>query len=421
MKPTWKSFDEYLGALERRGIAINVASLVGHGAIRSIVMGRADRPCTLEELEKMKSLLAEALEQGAMGLSTGLEYIPGISAERSEIIELCKVAAAYDRLYATHMRQRDWRAIESTQEAVETAEAAGVRLQVSHLTPRRWRPHGAMEEMIRILDEAEERGMEAHWDCVTTPWGGGSPYSLIARWALEGTVEEVRERLSKPEVREQARRWVNVPAVQSPQLKCLLSDEWDQVYLDYCRESPEYVGMSLAEIGAAQGKSPQDALFDILIAEGEAMASISFKTPLHTIEDDIRVNVSHPKCIPISDAQVSATTGPTAGKRAYYAYVWLARVLARYVRDEGLLTLPEAVRKMTSYPAWKLSLKDRGMLREGMKADIAIFDPAKVEPVMTRLGENVLSTGFAYTIVNGQVAFEGGNVTEARAGQVIRK
>jgi N-acyl-D-aspartate/D-glutamate deacylase len=262
--------------------------------------------------------------------------------------------------------------------------------------------------------------VEAHWDAVTTPWGGGSPYSLIARWALEGTVEEVRERLSRPEIREQARRWVNIPAVQSPQLKLLLSDEWDQLYLDHCRESPQYIGMNLAEIGAAQGKSPQDALYDLLIAEGEALAGIAFKTPLHTIEDDIRFNLAHPKCMPISDAPVSAPTGPTADKRAYYAYIWLARVLARYVRDEGLLSLPEAVRKLTSYPAWKLGLKDRGLLREGMKADIAIFDPAKVEPLMTRLGQNTLAAGFSHTIVNGQVAFEGGQATEARAGQVIR-
>lgn len=418
IEASWGSFGTFLDALAARRPAVNVASLVGHGTIRTAVVGAADRGCSAGELATMKRLLAQSLDEGAFGLSTGLEYIPGMSADASEIIEMCRVTAAYDRLYATHMRQRDWRAIQSTQEAVDVAAAAAVRLQVSHLTPRRWRPDGALESMIRILEDADRQGVETHWDCVVRDWGVGGPYSLVARWALDGTTEERRARLADPQVREQARRWVGVPAIRSPQWKFLLSDDWEQVYLYSCQKSQEYLGLSLAEIAERQGTSPQDALFDLFLTEGETMPSMVFCGPSH-YEDDLRLNIGHPKSMPISDGGAPATTGPLAGGRNFFAYGWVARVLQRYVREERIMSLPEAVRKMTSYPAWKLRLTDRGLLREGMKADVAIFDPDQVQDLVTPWQVSVHPPGFGHTIVNGQVAFAQGTLTGNHAGTVF--
>lgn len=410
---TWRRFTEYLRTLEQRGTAINVGSLVGHNAIRVAVMGYDARRASADELAQMKRLLSEALEEGALGFSTGLEYIPASSSDTQEIIELCKVAATYKRFYATHVRQRDYKAIEAAEEAIQISQAASIPLQFSHLSPRIWAPRDANTRMIGMIDRAADEGLEATFDSLVYPFGASTLSGILPPWALEGGSAKALERLRDPRSRE------HIKAYRYPMFKFVVSGQWDQITLYHSQKNPHYSGLTFEEIGRDRGKDPHDAILDLMLEEGSDFYGMMWSANSQD-EKEIEIALQHPRCIAESDGLTLAPYGPLANMHHPFTYGWVARVLGRYVREKKLFPLEEAVRKMTSFPARKAGLRDRGLLREGMWADVVILNEGQVQDNTSVKSPDAYPSGFRLVLVNGKIVFDGNTHTGALSGTVIR-
>jgi len=399
----WRSFADYLDKLEAAGPATNVASLVGHGNLRLLTMGMEDRTPTTPEIEEMKGLLAEAMQQGAFGLSTGLIYPPCVYADTYELVELCKVAADYGGIFVVHMRNEGARLLESIDEVVAVGKGAGVPVHISHFKASGERNWGKVVDALRMLEQARMEGVELTVD--QYPYVAGSTFlsSLLPVWAHEGGTERMLERLQNQETRTRmvadmrederggGRGWGNI-------LVTSVSTEGNK----------RFEGKSIEEIAEARSQSPLDAVFDLILEEENAVSMVSFSMS----EEDIRTVMRSP-------LQMVCTDGLVLGKPHPRAYGSFPRVLGRYVR-EGVLDLQEAVRKMTSLPAQTFGFHDRGLLRPGMCADIIIFDPDTVIDNATYQDPIQFPEGIEYVVVNGVVTVDGGDNTGARAGQVLR-
>lgn len=411
---TWRQMGEYLDRLEQRRIAVNVGSLAGHNAIRVAVIGYEPRLATPEELEQMKRLLAEALDEGALGFSTGLEYTPGNFSDTHEVVELCKVAAGAERFYATHVRQRDYQAIEAAREAIQIATEAQIALQFSHLPPRIWAPRHANDVMIEMVEEASRQGLEATFDSIVYTWGATTLATILPPWAREGGPLKTLERLKDPETREE------IKAYRFPLFKFVVAGQWDQVALYYSEKNPQYCGMTFAEIGRERGKDPHEAILDLILEEGPDFYGMMWSAHSQD-EEEIETALKHPHCIPESDGLTLAHSGPLARMHHPFTYGWVARMLGYYIRERKLVPLEEAIRKMTSFPAQKAGLRDRGLLREGLWADLVIFDEAEVEDHTSLKNPDAYPSGFSHVLVNGHVVFDGQHHTGALEGVVIRR
>ncbi len=417
--PAWRSMGEYLDTLRDRGIATNVAALVGHGTLRAVAMGTDDRAASADEVQAMCTLAARALDEGAFGLSSGLEYIPAHSSDTDELVALCRVAAERGRFYATHVRYRDYQAEEGVREALEIAERSGVPLQISHLTPRMWAPRRALERMIAMVDEAAARGMDVTFDAIVVNWGSGTPKTLLPRWVFEGTVSEIQARLRDPDTRERMKRWVGVTGSRFPQWKFGLNGQWDELVVYASSHNPGYVGNTMRQIGRDRGQDPYDALLDLVLEEGEDWPGLRFSGPSHD-EDDLRTTIQHPRCMIESDGLALATDGPLADVHNVFTYGWVARMLGKYVRDEQLVSIEDAVRKMTSLPAQRVGLRDRGLLREGLWADVVVVNWEQVQDHTSPQVPSRYASGFETVLVNGQVVFDGRETTGALPGKALR-
>lgn len=410
----WRRFGEYLDVVQQRRPAVNVASLVGHNAVRVAAMGYETRPATEDEVAAMQRLVAEALDDGAVGFSTGLEYTPGNSATTEEIVALCRVAADRDKFYATHVRQRDYQALEAAREAFQIVEASGVRLLFSHMPPRVWAPRRAAEEMLGMIERAAERGLDASFDSIVYTWGASTlAGGMLPRWAFEGGIQATLARLRDPAARER------IKAHRTPMFKSVVTGHWDKLVLYYSERNPQYCGRTFAEIGRDRGKDPHDAILDVMAEEGEGLYGMMWAGEAFD-EREMAEALRHPLCIIESDGLTLAHDGPLARMHHPFTYGWTARALGQYVREQRLMPLEEAIRKMTSFPAQKLGLRDRGLLREGLWADVVVFDPSTVRDNTTLADPDAYPSGFSWVLVNGQVVFDGHRQTEARPGAVLR-
>lgn len=423
----WSSFSEYLQHLERMGVSVNVATLVGHGTVRKSVMGYENRPPKEGEMEEMRYLVAEAMEAGAFGLSSGLVYPPGRFAETWELIELCRVVAEYGGFYATHVRGERETLIEAVLEAVEIGERAGIPVQISH-HPAKIGAWGRSRETLRIIDEARARGLDITFDLHAYLAGSTGVSALLPPWAQEGGAERMMERLGNPNIRRRIMMDMLEERVPGPGPCGLVKrGMWDRIILSSCRRNRDLIGRSIDEIARLKGIDPFEAYFRLLIEEETSGSIIGY----YYNEEDIRTVLRHPSSMIGSDGYALAPYGALGRgmmhPRSYGAFPMIIRKYVRGMGNEDLrdtggriITLEEAVRKMASLPAQRVGLLDRGLLKVGMWADIIILDPERVRDRATYLDPYQYPEGIEYVIVNGGVVVRRGMHTGALPGKILR-
>ena len=410
----WSSFGEYLDHLDRMSLGVNVAAFVGHGSVHRAVLGDALRPADDDELDRMKALVEESIDGGAYGFSTGLEYWPGSLATPDQLTELVAVAARKDVLYATHVRNRDVHYDIGFGEAISCARAAGARLQISHIQPKHGAPEWAMEHAIGMVNAAKGHGVDIAYDVIPHDWSHTRVMSIMPQWAQEGGVPAVMKRLRDKETRER------IKANRRPMWRLVLDDGWDRIVLMQSSRNPDLVGMTFAEIGRTRAVDPYDAALDLLIEEGEEMAHLMWTSQSFS-EDQIRLAISQPDCAIISDTLALAPEGCLKHHiGSLSGYGWAARFLQHYVRDHGVISLAEGLRRLTSLPASRLGISDRGTLKEGAWADVTVFEAAQIESHCDVGEPRRYATGIAHVLVNGVFSIRDGRRTASNGGRVLR-
>lgn len=405
---TWRSVGGYLDTLAERRPAVNVMTLVPNGQLRRAAMGLADRAATPDELADMGRLLAQGLDEGAIGYSTGLEYPAETGAPEAEIATLVEVAAARGALYATHTRARDAGALEAIDEAIRTARNAGARLQISHLIPRRT-AGGEVERSIDRVVRAVSDGVDVHFDMHTRPYGTTMLNTLLPPWAAEGGRDRLGTLLRDSAARERMKEYRSI----------LSSGDWSRVVLLDMPPWPQYSRRHLVEIAQERGRHPHDAALDLLAAEPAEGPPFMVILLCYTPEQQESV-FAHPMCMPASDATTLAPDGPLARSMFHGAYGWAAWFYRFMVRERRALSAAEAVHRMTGMPADVLGLSDRGRLRVGAVADVVVFDPQTFGERGTVYEPNQLAAGIRHVFVNGIHTLAEGAFTGARGGAVLR-
>jgi N-acyl-D-amino-acid deacylase len=409
LKVDWVNAEGYLARLSREGISLNHATLIGHGTLRDYVMGEERRPPTPMEMDRMKAIVAEALEQGAFGLSSGLEYTPSGFADTQEIIDLCRVVSKYGGFYATHIRSEDSRVMEALAEAIYIAEAAEVPLQISHFkvcgTTYWWK----MGMMIDLFERARERGVKVTADAYPYLAYSTGLSVFFPQWALDGGDEAFIKRLMSPAERRR---------MKAETMEKLEGTPWENILLiDMNKEENKHlVGQTIGQAAAAENKDPYEFSCDLLIAEGGNVSIVGFGM---SEDNTVRV-LKHPQVMICSDGSALAPYGLLHdGMPHPRNYGTFPRFLGRYIREKKILALPEAIKKITSMPAAKLGLKDRGTIVEGHFADLVVFDPAQILDKATYTEPEQYPAGIDYVIVNGQIVIDHDRHTEVLPGQVL--
>ncbi len=412
----WRTMAEYLDTLESEKPSVNVASLVPNGNLRLAVAGLVDRPSTPDELRKMKTVLAQCLDEGAFGFSTGLEYGPERDCTEAEIVELCRVAADAGGFYATHTRNRDGEAQETIAEAIRTGAASNLPLQISHISvvtrlaeDGRW----VIEDAIRQVDEAQDSGLDVGFDMHTRLFGTTNLSAALPPWALEGNKAAIAARLQSAATRRELKTYPSI-------ITALARGDWNNIVLFDSKACPEFARKSIAEISELTGVHPFDAIYDLLLAEIDDLHSLMILAFTYR-EEDIRIAFEHPSCMVGSDATALATDGPLAETSFHGAYTWASWFYRHFVREKKTLSPQEAIRRITSLPANRLGVTDRGVLRKGAWADVAIFDPKTFADQGTTFEPNQTAVGMHHVIVNGKVALKDGQLTGVRNGQALRR
>jgi N-acyl-D-amino-acid deacylase len=414
----WRTRDEYFKRLDKQGSGVNLGTFVGATQVREYVIGYDDRPPTSQELEQMKKLVADAMRDGALGLSTSLQYVPARFAKTAELIELAKVARQYGGIYATHQRSEANTIDASLDEVFEIAKQAKIPVEIWHLKTAYKKNWGRMPQVLNRIEQARDRGLDITADIYPYIAGSTALSACLPPWALEGGTDKMLARLNDPQTRQR--------------LKTEISQEqttWENIYLGsggpggvligsvVNRELESLQGKRISEIAEQQKKDPLDALCDLILADHGQTGAIYFMMS----EDDMRAAMKSPLVSFCTDSGSRATDGPLAGSKSHpRGWGSYPRILGRYVRDENLLTLEAAVHKMTGAPAARVGLKERGSIKEGMFADITIFDPSKVIDTASFESPNQYPIGIDYVIVNGKLSVDKGQRTTALAGRVLR-
>jgi N-acyl-D-amino-acid deacylase len=400
---------EALSAIRQAGPSINYATLIGHNTVREAVMGEERRAPTPAEMEKMKTLIAQGMKEGAVGLSTGLQYTPGTWADPSEITELARVACAAGGLYASHMRNEGTEIEKSVAETIAVGESAGCRVEISHLkidSPRNW---GMSAKALAMIDAARARGVDVEADQYAYTAAASTLSIRFPDWVLEGGPEEVRKRLDDPAT------WAKVKDGMRELLAARGFQDLSFAVVSSYPSDPSLQGLSMKEVAVRlKGNGSADAQFeaarDMLRAGGIGGVGMVY----HLMsEEDVATILKHPQVAVASDGSL-----PVFGKDATHprAYGNNARVLGLYVREKKSIPLEEAIRKMTSLPAVHFHLAGRGLVKEGYAADLVLFDPARVGDAATFEKPHAYAMGFPYVLVNGVPVIDGGTHTGAKAG-----
>jgi len=414
----WRSFAEYLNTVEQSGLSANAAFLVGHATVRVGVMEFDRRAPTPRELETMKELVDEAMRAGAFGLSSALALAPGAYARPNELSELLKVVGRYGGAYFAHIRDEANTVVESLKEAIKIGESAGIPVQIAHFKALGKQNWGRTTETLKLLEEANTQGFEVYAD--QYPFRAASVYLSIVLppWAHEGGTDKLLERLRTPEELARIRRDIESE-----------SDEWQNVIhgcgyngiLVTCvrtEQNKELEGKSLAEIAEIRGApDPFSVTVDLLLEESADIVMVFFGMA----EDDVKRVMKHPYTMVGTDGWAVAPQGPLSGGKPHpRTYSTYPRILRKYVREEGVLSLEEAIRKMTSFPAQRLRLQDRGVLREGMWADIVVLDPETIRDNATFTTAHKFPSGIPFVLVNGVPIIDEGHHTGATPGKILR-
>ncbi|MBA2895137.1 N-acyl-D-amino-acid deacylase [Nonomuraea soli] len=398
----------FADSVEAARPAVNVAPLVGHGALRAAVLGQEQRQATPEELAEMRRLLAVAAGQGAFGLTTGLIYAPGSFADTAEIEALATEAASHGLLYATHMRDEGDRLIEAVGEAIGVARASGVRLQISHLKAMGPANHGKVAAALEMLESAVAGGLDVACDVYPYTASSTTLTSRLPGWALDGGTPALLERLADPEARERILEDLR-PAVG----RTFLPEGVIIASLGPGRFA-DRVGDSIASVAKDLGVEPAEAVLEVLAAHEASVSIVNHAMA----EDDVDLVLRHPSSAVASDGWV--LRAPGEGHPHPRSFGTFARVLGHYTRERGLLDLAESVRKMTSLPASRLAMTERGTLAPGRVADVVVFDPERVEDLATYADPWHYAAGVRDVFVAGRAVLLGGEITGARPGRVLR-
>lgn len=414
----WRSLDEYFRHFERARPAINLGTFVGAGGLRTYVIGKDDRPVTTAELEQMRQLLAQAMEQGAFGISSALQYVPSRFASTDELVELAKVARSYGGVYFTHQRSEADQIFPSLDEVFDIAQRANISTTIWHLKTSYPENFGKMPEILKRIEAARARGIDVAASVYPYNRASNDLIACFPTWISEGGTDKMLARLNDPAQRARAKKEMDQP-----------STVWENQWLGsgggkgilliqvLNPDLRKYEGMNLDEIGKQMGKDPKDAAMDIAVADrGNSSVVISIMQ-----DSDVRLAVSSPLVIYGSDSEEHAEDGPLSKTKAHpRSFGTFTRVLAEYVRTEHTMTLEEAVRKMTSQAASRVGITDRGILRPGMMADITIFDPAKVQDKASYNDPLHYSVGVQDVFVNGRPVVLDGKITDERPGRGLR-
>ncbi len=415
----WHTLAEYFSRLERSHSAINLASYVGATQVRQYVLHDENRAPTASELEEMRKLVAQAMEDGAVGISTSLVYAPAFYAKTEELIELAKVASRYGGVYATHMRNESNAIMPALDEAIRIGTEANIPVEIFHLKMAGKPNWGKMRDVIARIEAARLRGLDITADQYPYVAGATSLGAAVPPWSHEGGTAKFVERLKDPATREKLKQEMRAP-----------SNNWENFYLGagggegilisgvLNRELAKYEGNRINEAARMMGKKDElDALFDLLIADNAQTSMIVFLMS----EDDVKLALRQPWVSVGVDHGAVALTGPLSeGKAHPRSYGAFPRILGRYVRDEHVVTLEEAIRKMTSLAANRVHLSDRGLLKPGFFADVVVFDPRQIHDVATFEDPNRLSAGMQYVLVNGGMVIFAGKQTNALPGRPLR-
>lgn len=414
----WTTLGEYLEHLEKKGVSCNVASFVGATTLRIHELGMANRPPSQEELDRMKALARTAMEEGAMGIGSSLIYAPASYAKTEELIELCKIASEYGGMYITHMRSEGNSIYDAVDETIRIAREANLPAEIYHLKMAGSENWGKLDSVISKIEKANREGLRITADMYTYPAGATGLDASMPPWVQEGGINEWIRRMKDPgirkkvveEMRTRSDKWENL---------LLMAGSPDRVLLvGFANDSlKRYTGKTLLEVSKINGKSPEETAMDLVIADSTRIGTVYFMMS----EDNIRKQLQLPYVSLGSDAESSAPEGVFLKSSTHpRAYGNFSRLLAKYVRDEKVITLQEAIRRLTSLPASNLKIQKRGLLAPGYFADIVLFDAIKIQDHATFEKPHQYSTGMMYVLVNGVIVLSAGEHTGATPGRVIR-
>ena len=423
----WSTYAEYLDFMARQGVGINIAGLVGHGSVRLATMGFEERPPTPDEMRSMKDHVDEAMRAGAFGMSTGLVYPPGCFAATDEIVELAKVVARHRGFYASHIRGERETIVDAVRECIDIGERAGCPVQISHNNPK-YGGIGKSSEIQHLWEAARQRGVDvladndAHTDF-------GPPLShALPQWTQKLSTAELLAMLRDPAKREALKD--EIQADRRPgagYVGLLVHDRFDRIWLLRCPQDPTKEGLTIAELAQRRGVDPWTAYFDMIVEEQDRAVGLFDYMDL----EEIKSTLQHPLVMICSDGWVAPAEERTLATAPYQpcTYGEFPGVLERFVVKEKVLTLEEAIHKMTGMPAARLGLPDRGQIRPGLAADLVVFDLARIRDRATNLWPHAYPfenyphgypEGIDWVLVNGRLAVEDGELTGARAGIVLR-
>lgn len=412
---TWRTFAEYLDVLQATRPVLNVASYVGHGTVRLAVKGTASSAAGADELSAMGKYLRQALDDGAIGISTGLEYAPGMHATAVELLEAGAIAAEFDVVYASHVRNRDWLIEMGVGEALGIARTTRSKLQLSHIAPKYGAPQGAADRLLEMVRWAREDGADVGFDVIPDEWGPTKVIASLPTWALELPSDELRSLLRPGPSR--ARLQENA----FPNWKLLADRRWNWLVLYHCGANPSYMGKTIQQIAIERQSTPWDCICDLLLEEGAEMSRLMWCGRVSS-QADIDTLIRQPDCMVISDGVSVSEVGALKDLRfSPIAFSWAASFLQNYVRDQRVLDIVEAVGRLTWTPARRFRLEHRGELRAGYYADLAVFDLDQIHCHSTLENPNVKSTGVTHVFVNGTAVMRDASITEARPGKVLRR
>jgi N-acyl-D-amino-acid deacylase len=417
IKPDWRTFSQYFARLQKQGMGINLGTYVGAASVREMVIGYGDRAPTPAELKQMQGLVAEAMQQGALGLSTALQYPPAPYAKTDELIALAQTASQYGGIYATHMRSEGNAEMAALDETFRIGSEAHIPIEIFHLKASGKANWGKAPQVIKRIEEARAQGLDVAADTYAYTAWENSFSAFIPPWAHDGGTDKLIERLKDPAIRAQIRKDMQTP-----------SDKWDNEWLAITgpqdilitavnnKELLKYEGKRISDIAEEWKEDPIDTICDFLIKDRAATSVAVFGMA----ESDVNLVLQQPWVSVDNDASGTSPEGILGTEHPHpRAYGTFPRILGKFVREEHMLTLPEAIRKFSALPAQREHLTDRGVLKQGMWADVVVFDPDSVHDVATYENPNQFSVGMQYVLVNGVPVIDQGKMTGSLPGKVL--
>jgi len=414
----WTTLGEYLDYLVKRGISTNIASFVGATTVRIHVIGYDDRPPTEAELAQMKALVRQAMEEGALGVGTSLIYPPAFYAKTDELIELCKVASEYGGVYISHLRSEGNRLLEAVDELLTIAREAKIPAEIYHLKAAGQSNWHKLDEVIEKVEAARAEGLRITADMYTYTAGATGLSAAMPPWVQEGGMKSWIDRLKDPAIRKRVINEMRTPTNAWENLLLAAGDAKNVLLVGFKSEALKpLTGKTLAEVAAMRGKSPEETAMDLVIEDDSRIEAVYFLMS----EENVKRQIALPWVSFDSDAQSMAPEGVFLKSNPHpRAYGNFARLLGKYVRDEKVIPLQEAIRRLTSLPANNLGIKRRGALKPGYFADVVIFDPEKIQDHATYEKPHQFSTGMIHVFVNGAHVLKDGEHTRAKPGRVVR-